>query len=159
MINYVLVTLIAWFVVYVVFIWSKFGVLKSISESFKRLEEEKLGVLFTIFCFGMGFILMALVPTLGWPIAAAATGALFVGAASRTKNILSKIVHWGSSAVLMLGATLSLCLLDNGNWIPLIVAILSGIVFVIKPIKNPIWWFELAQFANIIFFMTIWLKS
>ena len=157
-IDYILVTLIAWFVVYIVFIWSRFGILKSISESFYRLEEKKLGVLFTIFCFGLGFILMALVPILGKFMAVSATGALFVGAASRTKSKMAKIVHWAASGLLILGATLSLVCTFN-IWFPLGFAILSGLVFVVKPIKNPIWWFELLQIANILFFMTIYLKS
>lgn len=157
MINYVLVTLIAWFVVYVVFIWGKFGVLKSISESFKRLEEERLGWLFTIFCFGLGFLMMALTPVMGKFMALGATGALFTGAASSTKNKMSKVVHWAASGLMIFGAVMSIVCTFN-QWYPLGLAIMSGLVFTAKKIKNPIWWFELLQFVIIMFFLTIWLE-
>jgi uncharacterized membrane protein (DUF485 family) len=157
--NYIIITLIAWFVVYVVFIWGRYGIIKSISKSYKKLEDTKksLGILFTIFCFVMGFLLMALVPIMGKFMAVSAMGALFTGAASRTEQKMTKTVHLVASGLLIAGAHLAIICTFN-VWYPIGIAIMSGLVFLTEKIKHPIWWFELAQFIIVFTTLTICLN-
>jgi len=82
------------FVSYVSFIWIKYGVQRSISDSYYRLPKN-LQPLFTLFCWGFAFpaIIIGVDLTDNFLMFLAGAGICFVGAAAQFKEELTKGVH------------------------------------------------------------------
>lgn len=140
------------FVSYITFIVSKFGVLSSISESWYRLEDYKknLGILFTFFCWGIGFLMpFHTVGDTGWFVGSGA-GLVFVGAATMFKSTAAhtNIVHMVGAAMCIIMGFLGIGF-QYHQWYPLIMFVVSSIPLYLFVKKNRTWWIEILAFVSI----------
>ena len=136
------------FVSYVAFIWAKYGVLKSISQSYYELPE-KLRPLFTFFCWG--FAIPAMILGSSGLMFLAGSGIAFVGAAAAFQEKMTKEVHYIGAGIGVLASQLAI-ILQYGMW-PISVAFfglsLLLLLFRKKINKHHIWWIEILAFVSI----------
>lgn len=141
------------FISYIWHIVKNYGILPSISESYYRLPVGKK-LLFTLFCFGIGFsaAILGIVLANSVLMFLAGVGIAFVGAAAAFKQGIARWVHqWGAIIGISLG-TLSI-FFDFHMYIIGILFILlsSGVVILHKQIHNTnIFWVEILAFLSII---------
>ena len=135
---------------YVGFIWAKYGVLKSISQSYYELPE-KWRFLFTLFCWGFAFPAIIIgTPVTGLMFFAGA-GICFVGAAAAFEEKLTREVHFAGAGAGVLFSQLAM-ILSYGMWpISLIfgVSSLLMLLFRKKIREKHIWWIEVLAFLAI----------
>ena len=137
------------FVSYVVFIWSRYGIQKSISASYYVLPE-KINVLFTLFCWGFAFpaIIVAQTPLMFL----AGSAIVFVGAAARFKEKLTKSVHMISATIGVILSQASI-FFDYHLWHLNAIFVLSSLIILgvlyFKHIDKYIWWIEIFAFSTI----------
>jgi len=142
------------FIGYVAWIWKRFGVLPSISDSYYHLPKN-LQPIFTFFCWG--FALPAMIIGSSGLMFFAGAGIAFVGAAAAFKEKMTSTVHVVGA---MMGVLLSqLAILVQYHMWPLNIAFLAiAIPFTITrfiKIKgkeicpNRTWWVEIAAFLAI----------
>lgn len=140
------------FISYVTFIVIKFGVLSSISESWYKLEEWKRnsGILFTLFCWGIGFLMpFHTLGDTGWFVGSGA-GLIFVGAATMFKSTAAytNVVHMVGAFFCITFGFLGLGF-QYHQWYPLIVFLISVIPLYFTIKKNRTWWIEMLAFTSI----------
>lgn len=143
------VTMLFVFITYVSFIWSKYGVLSSISESYYRLPT-KLSFLFTLFCWGFAIpaIIIGVDLTNNYLMFLAGGGIMFVGAAAAFKETLTKNVHMIGAALGIIFSQLSIAFDFHMYYVNILFFIAALLVLVFR-IKNHIWWIELLAFSSI----------
>jgi hypothetical protein len=130
---------------YVGAIWTKYGILHSISESYYQLPKN-LKLLFTLFCWAFAF--PAIIIGSNGLMFFAGSGICFVGAAAAFKEDLTKEVHFIGAALGVLLSQLAILFIYKLWIIPAIFVIFSlFMLFVIK--KHTIWWIEIAAFLSI----------
>jgi len=148
------ILLISVFIGYVSWIWNKYGVLPSISDSYYHLPKN-LRPLFTLFCWG--FSIPAIILGSSGLMFFAGGGITFVGAAAAFKEKSSSTVHVVGA---MMGVLLSqVAILFQYHMWPLNIAFLAiAIPFTLTrfiKIKgkeicpNRTWWIEIAAFLAI----------
>ena len=133
---------------YVGYIWAKYGVQTSISQSYYVLPE-KLRPLMTFFCWG--FALPAIILGSSGVMFLAGAGICFVGAAAAFQEEMTHEVHMIGAGVGVLASQLAI-IFQYGMW-P-ITAVFAGIsislLLFAKQIKEKqIWWIEIAAFLSI----------
>lgn len=130
------------FTIYLIFILVKFGVLKSISDSYYHLKNK---VLFTLALWGFAF--PAIIAGNTALMFLAGSGIVFVGVAFDFKENFTKIVHYTAAALGVVFGMVSLWL-DFGFWfIPVgFILISCGLL----SLKNKIFWIEVLAFYTII---------
>lgn len=136
------------FVSYVSYIWAKYGVLKSISQSYYELPE-KLRPLMTFFCWG--FSIPAIILGSSGLMFLAGSGIAFVGAAAAFQEKMTKEVHMIGAGV-GVGASQLAIILQYGMW-PISVAFF-GLSILLLLFRNKInnkhiWWIEILAFLSI----------
>lgn len=133
------------FTTYVGWIWSKYGVLKSISQSYYELPV-KLQSLFTFFCWG--FAIPAIILGSSGLMFLAGSGIAFVGAAAAFQERMTHEVHMIGAVVGILASQLAI-IFQYQMW-PIAAAV-AGISLALVALKNPkkIWWIEIAAFLSI----------
>ena len=133
------------FLSYVTFIWSKYGVQKSISESYYVLPL-KWNWLFVAFCWLFAFPAMILGNSLLMLFAAG--GIVFVGAAAAMHTFPTRAVHLiGAVGGMILGCVAMITQFHMWYLVPAVaVSILIAYIF---DKKNLMWWAELAIFTTI----------
>jgi hypothetical protein len=136
---------------YIIFIWKRYGIQSSVSESYYRLPRN-LQWLFTIATWG--YALPAMIIGLDFTgnglVFLAGTGIAFVGASPAFKGI--KMEHTVHLIGALVGITAAqLFLIVEGYWyVTLLFAIFSGLAFIIKYFyMNFIWWIEILAFLSI----------
>ena len=94
------------FLSYVGYIYSKFGILDSISESWYRLEIYNQSYLFTLFCFAVGILMLFHGDNVFYFLAC--SGLCFTGTASafKDKGSWTDIIHY-TGAVVAIGCSLA----------------------------------------------------
>jgi hypothetical protein len=134
------------FVAYVSFIWIKYGVQKSISDSYYRLPEKQK-YLFTLFCWG--FSIPAIILGNCFLMFLAGTGICFVGAAAAFKG--NEMEHWVHMAGAYTGVLLSqIAIWNNFDLWSINVAFVAGALpIMLCGIKNKIWYVEILAFTSI----------
>ena len=133
------------FVAYVTFIWSKYGVLKSISESYYMLPK-KINFLFTLFTWLFAFPAMLLGNSLLMFFAGG--GIVFVGAASAMHFQPVRTWHLvGAIGGMILGCLAMI--FQYHMWY--MVAGIAGAILLAALLdkKHLMWWAELAIFTAI----------
>ena len=154
--NFMMLTV---FVSYISFIWIKYGIQRSISDSYYRLPRN-LQPLFTFFCWGFAIPAIIIGTTLTDSVLMflAGSGIAFVGAAAAFKQKMTKTVH-------MIGAYGGVALSQLSIWINfkmwyitigfLVLAIILQLFS--KKIEQ-IWWQETLAFLSIclVFFIAIY---
>jgi len=137
------------FVLYVSFLWIRFGVLPSISESYYRLPK-KLKFLFTFFCWGFALpaLIIGISLTNNYLMFFAGAGIAFVGVAAAFKEGLAKRIHNIGAVVGIASSQASIAYDFHMYYVNLIFLTLAAIIyFIIK--KNSVWWIELVAFSSI----------
>lgn len=141
-------TMLTIFVTYVAFIWAKYGVLKSISDSYYHLPR-KFQPLFTFFCWG--FALPAMILGSSGLMFMAGAGISFVGAAAAFKEAMTKEVHMIGAGAGVLLSQLAI-ILQYGMW-PISATFIGLSLLLLlfrKKINNKhIWWIEILAFLSI----------
>jgi len=145
--------LLANFLIYVGFVWIKFGVQKSISDSYYSWTKP-WGIIFVLFTWILAWplFLLGLSFTEGIKLLAFASGGGFgfVGAASMIRQPSVKKVHM-KAAIIGIGSALLMIGFGFGGWYWLIIGIgliIASLIFLLK-IKNKIWWAEITAFSVI----------
>jgi len=155
--DYVLILyfiMLADFFSYITYIWTTYGVQRSISDSYYRLPK-RLQPLFTLFCWG--FALPAIIIGLSLvdsPLMfLAGSGIAFVGAAAAFKERMTHTVHMVGAYAGVAFSQLSIWI-DYKMWyITIGFIILAGALQLLslfnKKFKTCIWWQEILAFLSI----------
>lgn len=149
-----LIVMVSVFISYVSWIWAKYGVLPSISDSYYHLPKN-LHFLFTFFCWGFAF--PAIILGSSGLMFFAGAGICFVGAAAAFKEKMTSTVHVVGAMTGVLLSQLAI-LLQYGIWELNIAFLVIAVPFTItRFIKrkdgkeicpNRTWWIELAAFVS-----------
>lgn len=140
------------FLLYVGFITYKFGVLPSISDSWYELKPLKLGFLFTLFCWSIGFLLVTYSGYTNTPFFfLSGAGLCFVGVATafKIKKSTERRIHVIGANVCVLSALVGLWV-DFHLWYFLPLFLLCYLILKLLKIKNIIWWVEITAFVLIL---------
>jgi hypothetical protein len=141
------------FIGYVLFIYSQFGVLQSISDSWYKLKE-KGGVwysLFTWFTWLIGIPLFFQTNGSSPFFFIAGAGLTFVGVATMFKlsNSIEPYIHF-AGAVIGITASFIALVVERGVWLPAVVFVITALCIQLLYKKNTTWWIEIAAFVCII---------
>lgn len=146
MTTFLFILMLTVFFSYVGFIWIRYGVQKSISDSYYRLPQ-KFNYLFTLFCVGFAFPAAMLASNL-W-ITPAAMLICLVGVARAFKD--NKVWYYAH----MFAAYTAVGLSQIGIWVyydmwylTISFIIISGTLYILN-VKNKIWWIEILAFGMI----------
>ena len=145
------ITMTIMFFGYVIYIWKRYGIQSSVSESYYRLPRN-LQWLFTLAAWGYALpaMIIGLDLTGNGLVFLAGTGIAFVGASPAFKGInMEHTVHVIGALVGITAA--QLFLIVEGYWyITLLFAIFSGLAFISKYFYNNfIWWVEILAFLSV----------
>jgi hypothetical protein len=149
--------MIAVFLSYVSFIWLKYGIQESISDSYYALPE-KINMLFTFFCWGFAFpaMIIGLTLTSNFLIFLATGGIMFVGAAAAFKEELTRTVHLAGAYGGILFSQLSIFFDFHLLYVNIIFITLATLMFLFdKYIKHHVWWVEILAFLSICYALGI----
>lgn len=138
------------FVSYTQYIAFKYGIQKSISESYYRLKENKESLaIFTLALWGFAIPVIIVGGSMGsfWLFFAGALITL-VGAAPGFKDLLMeyKAHMFGAYGGVLLGMV-GIAFLGQ---IGLVLSFITGSIIIRLAIKNYIWWVEVAAFVTIL---------
>ena len=135
------------FVSYVSFIWIKYGVQTSISESYYALPT-KLNFLFTFFCWGFSLPLIIIGDNVLMFLAG--SGIAFVGAAAQIRQKMTRTVHMVSAYAGIIFSQLAIGFIYEVYYVNIIAVLSALILFLMrKRIKNFVWWIEIVMFMSI----------
>ena len=143
---YIVIVQVFLFSFYVSFIWAKYGIQPSLSESWYILESKYRWMFGVILCWGVGVLHLLHNTTLFF-----LSGALlcFVGVASDyRKQKMTKIVHY-IGAIGAIGLSI-LQLAISGIYWPLLFTGGVTILAFLKLLKNRYWWLEIIAFYSIL---------
>ena len=133
------------FLAYVSFIWSKYGVQKSISESYYVLPKKQ-NWLFVAFTWLFAFPAMILGNSLLMLFAGG--GIVFVGAAAAMHTFPTRAVHLTGAIGGMILGCLAMILQFHMWWLVVGVAV-AILISALLDKKHLMWWAELAIFTAI----------
>lgn len=151
------IIMLSFFFGYCGFIYFRYGVQSSVSESYYRLPRN-LQWLFTIATWGYALpaIIIGLQLTDNGLVFLAGAGIAFVGASPAFHSLgLEKTVHTVGAIVGITAMQIFLYVVGFW-WITLAFAVVSGLMFVWKrTYSHYIWWVEIAAFVSIALFYAI----
>ena len=139
------------FTTYILFIIRKFGVLPSISQSFYNLNETRLGLLFTLFCWALAIPMIFQSNETTPLFFFSAAGLALVGATPmfNWSGAMTDKLH-GIGAGVGIAFGLAALYFEYHMWEPFVGFILAtGLILGLK-LKNHIWWIEIMAFLSII---------
>lgn len=145
MTTFLFILMLTVFLSYVSFIWIRYGIQKSISDSYYRLPQ-KLKFIFTLFCWG--FAVPAIILGDNVLMFLAGSGIAFVGAAAAFKEKMTHNVHMIGAYGGVLLSQISIFYNYHLWGLNLLFIILAGTLFIFN-IKNKIWWSEVLAFLTI----------
>lgn len=144
--------MLAVFFGYILFIVFKYGVQKSVSQSFYVLPKN-INFLFTLFCWG--FVLPAMILSENGLMFFAGAGIGFVGAAAAYKgNKMTNSIHMTGAYAGILLSQLSIFFNFDLLYVNIVFFSLILLIFLISKltkIKNLIWWIEIFAFLSIVY--------
>jgi len=142
------ITMITVFVGYVGFIWAKYGVQKSISQSYYVLPD-KLKPLMTLFCWGFG--IPAIILGSSGLMFLAGAGICFVGAAAAFQQKMTHDIHMIGAGIGVAASQVAI-VAQYGMWpitAAFVVISLLLLLFREKIKMHQIWWIEIVAFLSI----------
>jgi len=145
------ITMVSVFVGYVGFIWWKYGVLKSISQSYYELPKS-YNFIFTLALWGFAFPAMILGTPLTGLMFFAAGGIMFTGAAAAFMEEMTRTVHFVGAGAGVLFSQLAISLVF-GMWPVTLAFVISSLLLLLyrNKINNThIWWIEVLAFVSIV---------
>lgn len=139
------------FITYVLFIVYRFGILPSISESWYKLKPLNLGILFTLFCWGIGLPMVFRNTGISpfFFISGAAICFTGVATAFKLQYGIERIVHAAGAIICVIAGLIALWV-DFGMWCPSAVFFIGALIIKAAKIKNEIWWIEIYSFIVIL---------
>jgi hypothetical protein len=141
----ILIIQILLFAFYTIYVGKKYGIQKSISDSWYAMKESENWMFTVIFCYGIGISMVFQVVYSAWFFLSGAA-LVFVGAASDFKTWhVAKWVHTTGAVICIVAALLGLWEIGV-QWV--FYVIIAGL-FVAIPGKNKIWWVEVTCFVAI----------
>lgn len=133
------------FLIYNGYIYYKYGLLPSISDSYYKLPE-KYRIFFTLFIW---FFILPIIIVSSTPLMFFAGSAImFVGAAPKFLEDHEKLIHFISAIIGMVLSLFSM-IIDFKVIIAIPILLFNLFLFLKKP-KNYIWWIEVITFLTII---------
>jgi len=137
------------FLSYVSFIWIKYGVQKSISESYYALPK-KINFLFTFFCWGFSIPLIIIGDNALMFLAG--SGIVFVGAAAQIKEKMTRQVHMVSAYAGIILSQVAIGVVYKMYYVN-ISFIISALIFFLlrKYMIDFVWWIEIVAFISIVY--------
>jgi len=142
------ITMVTIFLSYVSFIWLKYGIQKSISESYYVLPD-KLKPLFTLFCWGFAFPAIILGVEITPLMFFAGAGICFVGAAAAMHEKFVRRVHMTAAISGIIFSQLAIYFGYHMLWLNIISVILALLSLLSK--KYYFWFIELVAFGAILY--------
>jgi len=133
------------FLAYVIFIWSKFGIQKSISESYYVLPK-KWNWLFVAFCWLFAFPAMILGSS--YLMLFAGGGIVFVGAAAAMHTFPTRAVHLAGAISGMILGCLAM-IFQYHMWYMAAGVLALALLALLLDKKHAMWWMEIAIFTAI----------
>ena len=157
--------MLAVFFSYVGYVWTKYGVQKSISQSYYALPD-KLKPLMTFFC--VGFAVPAMILGSSSLMFLAGAGICFVGVAAAFQKTMAHNVHMIGAGVGVAASQLAIAF-QYEMWPitatfvggSLVIVLLEWLLnkerkaFLLEPINTRIWWIEILAFVSICFVLAI----
>ena len=142
------------FVTYTTYITLKFGILKSISESYYHLEGKKK-ILFSLFTWGISLPMMVFCfdYTFVWPLFVSIVLMCFVGVFTMFKKKPDTYIHVACATGSIIFAFIGLLYHGIAMLIPAILMIILGII-ILRYAKKYTWYIELLSFIIIIISLT-----
>ena len=137
--------MLAVFISYVSFIWIKYGIQTSISNSYYILPDN-LKPLMTLFCWGFAIPAM-IIGSCAFMFFAGA-GIVIVGVNAAFEETFSKTAHELGAVAGVIFAQLAIGYNFNMWPINLAFVLVFALLFSFK-VKNKIWWTEIAAFLSI----------
>ena len=141
---------------YVGYIWVKYGILPSISDSWYELPDKQKP-LFTLFCWGfalpaaiIGFTLSQGSP-FQFLMFFASAGILFVGAAPdfKEKSGLDRKIHYIAAITSVISSTIFQLIIFKDIWyIPTTFILGSLFMYLFRKRVHEIWWIETLTFTS-----------
>ena len=137
------------FIGYNIWIYFRYGILPSISNSFYMLKKDNKHIFFIAVMLILGILVILLAPING-AFFLAGSGAIFVAVAAKYKDKVTNTVHYFGASLLILASSIGVGLAFN-NWVPIISTALVGaeLLLLKDTIKNRIYWFEICSFVFI----------
>jgi len=139
---YIAIIQLCLFTFYITYVWRKFGIQKSLSESWYVVKEKWMFTV--ILCFGVGILHSTHGTSLFF-----FSGAMlcFTGVASDFRRAKStRIIHYFGATASIFLSLLQLGLL--GIWWPLEICIILGAPILLT--ENKFWWMEIVAFYSIL---------
>ena len=148
------------FVSYVAFIWIRYGIQKSISDSFYRLIEDPkvpnvIGQsLFTFFCWGFAFPAIILGANFGSFLIPLAGGLIcMVGVATAFKLKFEGILHTIAAIGGILLSQISIIFEFHNMYYVTILLAVYCLLIVIYKVQNKVFWIEIGSFLSICYLL------
>lgn len=136
---------IAFFTFYILYIWTRYGVQKSISDSWYTVDDGKKWMFTVVLCFAVG-ILHLFNAAINSLFFFSGTFLCFTGVATAFKDKgITNIVHFTGAFGAIVFSLIALCAL--GIWWTLALNILS--VIILYKVRNKVWWMEIVAFYSI----------
>lgn len=140
------------FTAYVIYVWRKVGIQKSISESFYTLEKYNEQYLFTIVLSIIGILQCEIANNYAFFLSGC--GLCFAGLVATFKSSkYNNFVHFSGAFLAILGSLVGYWL--EGTQYPFFIVLSSLLPFIIIKFNYKIWWFEIFCFYLIIIFKLI----
>lgn len=139
---YLMVTV---FLAYVIFIWSKYGIQKSISESYYVLPKKE-NFLFVLFTWLFAFPAMYLGNS--WWMFFAAGGIVWVGANAAMHQMPTRAIHLTAAISGMILGCLAIIFQYHMWYIVAAIPVLTLITYFLDK-KHIMWWIEIMIFTAI----------
>ena len=134
------------FVLYVSFIWIKYGVQKSISNSYYVLPRN-INFLFTFFCWGFALPVIIIGAPQTPLMFFAGAGICFVGAAAQIKEEFVRRFHVACAVIAIALSQIAIVFVYDMWFMTLICALLLLIAYFGNK-KTWIWWMEIVCFGE-----------
>lgn len=132
------------FLTFLIIVTTQHGILNSISQSWYELKEK---VLFSLFCYSLGFLHLFHEPGNIWYMLAGFS-LVAVGAATRFKDgKYTTAIHVGGAILAIVLSFIGLWL--KGIWFGPFLTAGTWLTFKMFKLKNRTWWVEVVAFVSI----------
>jgi hypothetical protein len=136
------------FLLYVGYIWIKYGKQKSVSNSYYMLPD-KYKFVFTLFCYALGFSIIILGTQVTAFMFFAGASIIFVGASPRLKLKHEKQVHMVGAIGSIVFSQLAI-IFSYEMWQFAIQFLITGALALLLSENHKLWWAQIFAFISLI---------
>lgn len=135
------------FTIYLLYVWCKIGIQKSISESYYSLKQYNMQYAFTAFCMTVGILQLLHSTNHSWYFLSGA-GLVFAGVAAEFKEWkTTNIIHYTGAVMAIIFSIVGLCI--DGYYYAIIPILIILIFCTVRNFNNKLWWLEIVSFYAI----------